>query len=115
MPGSRRLRAIVDVPTLWIPLREGRRLAARVWLPVDAEEHPVPAILEAIPYVYSSTGNHSLDYLLRYKGLPCPYHRELFWLRVLLVGAGTGGAMAPTQTISSRTLGGLSVDMHRSG
>jgi predicted acyl esterase len=49
MPGSRRLRAIVDVPTLWIPLREGRRLAARVWLPVDSEENPVPAILEAIP------------------------------------------------------------------
>ena len=44
------LRRIRDVPTLWIPLREGRRLAARVWLPVDAEVAPVPAILEAIPY-----------------------------------------------------------------
>ena len=35
---------------VWIPLRDGSRLAARVWLPVDAEAHPVPAILEYIPY-----------------------------------------------------------------
>ena len=27
-----------------------RRLAARIWLPQDAEQHPVPAILEYIPY-----------------------------------------------------------------
>ncbi len=34
----------------WIPLRDGCRLAARIWLPVDAVQHPVPAILEYIPY-----------------------------------------------------------------
>jgi putative CocE/NonD family hydrolase len=34
----------------WIPMADGRRLAARLWLPVDAEQHPVPAILEYIPY-----------------------------------------------------------------
>jgi hypothetical protein len=34
----------------WIPLADGRRLAARLWLPKDAERHPVPAILEYIPY-----------------------------------------------------------------
>jgi putative CocE/NonD family hydrolase len=33
---------------LWIPLSDGTRLAARVWLP--AADTPVPAILEAIPY-----------------------------------------------------------------
>jgi putative CocE/NonD family hydrolase len=33
-----------------IPLRDGVRLAARLWLPVDADERPVPAILEYLPY-----------------------------------------------------------------
>ena len=26
------------------------RLAARIWLPLDAQAHPVPAILEYLPY-----------------------------------------------------------------
>ena len=33
-----------------IPLKDGTRLAARIWLPADAEENPVPAILEYLPY-----------------------------------------------------------------
>lgn len=35
---------------IWIPMADGVRLAARLWLPEDAETHPVPAILEYIPY-----------------------------------------------------------------
>ena len=35
---------------LWITLADGTRLAARLWRPKDALEHPVPAILEYIPY-----------------------------------------------------------------
>ena len=35
---------------VWIPLADGARLAARIWLPPDAREHPVPAILEYLPY-----------------------------------------------------------------
>ena len=34
----------------WIPLADGCRLAARLWLPSDAGAGPVPAILEYIPY-----------------------------------------------------------------
>lgn len=34
----------------WIPLQDGTRLAARIWLPADAEANPVPAILEYLPY-----------------------------------------------------------------
>ncbi|WP_413989717.1 CocE/NonD family hydrolase [Labrys okinawensis] len=34
----------------FIPLADGTRLAARLWLPEDAEAKPVPAILEYIPY-----------------------------------------------------------------
>ena len=33
-----------------IPLKDGTMLAARIWLPVDAEKNPVPAILEYLPY-----------------------------------------------------------------
>lgn len=41
---------IIDIPHLWIPLSDGVRLAARLWRPKEAETHPVPAILEYIPY-----------------------------------------------------------------
>ena len=33
-----------------IPLKDGTQLAARIWLPEDAEQNPVPAILEYLPY-----------------------------------------------------------------
>ncbi len=36
--------------TVWIPMPDGARLAARVWMPVGAGKTPVPAILEYIPY-----------------------------------------------------------------
>ncbi len=43
-------RPVRVVENLWIPMRDGARLAARLWLPADAEERPVPALLEYIPY-----------------------------------------------------------------
>ncbi len=43
----RRLR---EIETLWIPMSDGCRLAARLWLPEDAEANPVPAIIEYLPY-----------------------------------------------------------------
>ncbi|MEJ2255659.1 MAG: CocE/NonD family hydrolase [Woeseiaceae bacterium] len=33
-----------------IPLPDGDRLAFRAWMPADADQHPVPAILEFLPY-----------------------------------------------------------------
>jgi uncharacterized protein len=43
-------RTIREIENLWIPLSDGCRLAARLWLPEDAERNPVPAILEYLPY-----------------------------------------------------------------
>jgi uncharacterized protein len=43
-------RRVREIPNVWIELADGCRLAARIWLPEDAEEDPVPAILEYIPY-----------------------------------------------------------------
>src|SRR5260370_42317476 len=34
----------------WVPLSDGTRLAARIWLPADAQAQPAPAVLEYIPY-----------------------------------------------------------------
>ncbi|GKW49512.1 peptidase S15 [Halomonas sp. NCCP-2165] len=43
-------RRVREIEHLEIPLSDGTKLAARIWLPEDAEEHPVPAILEYLPY-----------------------------------------------------------------
>jgi len=34
----------------WIPTADGTRLSGRIWLPPDARDKPVPAILEYLPY-----------------------------------------------------------------
>jgi len=43
-------RSVRTIENVWIPMSDGCHLAARVWLPEDAEEDPVPAILEYMPY-----------------------------------------------------------------
>ena len=50
---GRRARALSGVRTIehaWIPMPDGTRLAARIWLPEDAGAAPVPAILDFLPY-----------------------------------------------------------------
>lgn len=39
-----------EIETEWIPMPDGCRLAARLWLPEGAEHAPVPAVLDYIPY-----------------------------------------------------------------
>ena len=34
----------------WIPMADGARLGARLWIPEGAERTPVPVVLEYIPY-----------------------------------------------------------------
>ena len=41
---------IQHIEHTWIPMSDGIRLAARIWMPVNAEASPVPAIFEYIPY-----------------------------------------------------------------
>jgi uncharacterized protein len=47
LPPKRPVKAIENE---WIPLKDGTRLAVRLWLPEDAERVPVPAVLEYLPY-----------------------------------------------------------------
>ncbi|MGL4234940.1 CocE/NonD family hydrolase [Tabrizicola sp.] len=42
--------AITEHEDLGIPMPDGTRLSARVWMPEDAAANPVPAVLEYIPY-----------------------------------------------------------------
>ena len=39
-----------EIEHVWVPMSDGTRLSARIWMPEDAEDRPVPAILEYIPY-----------------------------------------------------------------
>ena len=48
--GAEGRRAVVEIENVFITLEDGCRLAARIWLPEDASERPVPAVLEYIPY-----------------------------------------------------------------
>lgn len=43
-------RRVREIENVFIQLRDGVRLAARIFLPDDAEADPVPAILEYLPY-----------------------------------------------------------------
>ncbi len=43
-------RPVRRIDHAWIPMSDGIRLGARIWLPEDADDDPVPAILEYIPY-----------------------------------------------------------------
>ena len=41
---------VEHIETAWIPMKDGRQLAARLVLPKNAAKKPVPAILEYLPY-----------------------------------------------------------------
>ena len=77
------LREVRQLDYVWIPMRDGARLAARVWLPEDAESDPVPGILEAVPYRLSD-GMATRDVLIH------PYWaaRGYACVRVDLRGSG---------------------------
>jgi uncharacterized protein len=44
------MRMVTEIKDLGIVMPDGVRLSARVWLPQDAGQSPVPAVLEFIPY-----------------------------------------------------------------
>ncbi len=43
-------KKVREIENAWITLKDGCHLAARIWLPEDAEQNRVPALLEYIPY-----------------------------------------------------------------
>ena len=55
-------RKIKEVENFWIPMSDGTKLAARMFIPKDAEKNPVPALLEYLPY-RKRDGTHVRDAL----------------------------------------------------
>lgn len=43
-------RTFTVIENEWIHLKDGTRLAARIWMPDDTASDPVPAVLEFLPY-----------------------------------------------------------------
>ena len=41
---------IRTLENVWIPLKDGHRLAMRLWLPISADQTPVPVVMEYLPY-----------------------------------------------------------------
>jgi uncharacterized protein len=82
------LREVRRLDYVWIPMPDGTKLAARIWLPQDAEADPVPAILEAVPYRLSD-GMATRDVLIH------PYWaaRGYACVRVDLRGSGESGGI----------------------
>jgi putative CocE/NonD family hydrolase len=67
-------KPIRHIETAWIPLADGTRLAARLWLPEDADSKPVPAILEYIPSRRRDStrdGNDRMHPYLAARGYAC--------------------------------------------
>lgn len=42
--------SVIETEECWIPLPDGTRLAAKLWLPAGRDKKPVPTLLEALPY-----------------------------------------------------------------
>ena len=55
-------RKVKEVENFWIPMSDGVKLAARMFIPTDAEKNPVPAVLEYLPY-RKRDGTHVRDAL----------------------------------------------------
>jgi uncharacterized protein len=71
-----------------IPLKDGTTLAARIWLPDDAEQSPVPAILEYLPY-RKRDGTYERDALTH----PYLAGHGYAGVRVDLRGSGESGGL----------------------
>src|ERR1700734_3125207 len=58
LPAKRQVRVIENT---WIPMPDGARLAARLWIPEGAQTTPVPVVLEYIPYRMRDAYRHRDD------------------------------------------------------
>src|SRR5580658_7727285 len=58
LPSKRAVRVIENT---WIPMPDGARLAARLWIPEGAEKAAVPVVLEYIPYRMRDAYRHRDD------------------------------------------------------
>jgi len=79
---------VQEVDDLWIPLADGGRLSAHLWLPPAAAKGPVPAIVEVSPYRHE-------DNTRRRDAVRHPYFAEHGYasLRVDIRGSGASSGV----------------------
>jgi len=79
---------VSEVDDLWIPLPDGARLSAHLWLPPGADAAPVPAIVEVSPYRHE-------DHTRRRDAVRHPYFAEHGYasLRVDIRGSGASSGV----------------------
>ena len=79
---------VSEVDDLWIPLPDGGRLSAHLWLPPGADAAPVPAIVEVSPYRHE-------DHTRRRDAVRHPYFAEHGYasLRVDIRGSGASSGV----------------------
>jgi uncharacterized protein len=77
-----------EIDDLWIPLPDGGRLSAHLWLPPGAEAAPVPAVVEVSPYRHE-------DHTRRRDAVRHPYFAEHGYasLRVDIRGSGASSGV----------------------
>jgi putative CocE/NonD family hydrolase len=91
--------SVRDIEETGIPMPDGTRLSARIWMPEDAETRPVPAILEYIPYRKRDLTRNRDEPMHRYfagHGYAC--------LRVDLRGAGESEGLLNDEYLQSPEL-----------
>ncbi|KTD31434.1 CocE/NonD family hydrolase [Legionella israelensis] len=92
------------IENIWIPLRDGARLAARLWIPENVEKKPVPAIVEYIPY-------RKRDFTRFRDTLMHPYFAGHGYacLRVDLRGAGDSEGVLKDEYLEQELTDGLDI------
>ncbi|MFD1984351.1 CocE/NonD family hydrolase [Mesorhizobium newzealandense] len=63
-------RKVREIENIWIPMSDGTKIAARIWLPEDAEHSPVPVLMDYIPYRKREDTSGMYPYLASY-GYAC--------------------------------------------
>jgi uncharacterized protein len=85
---ARPAEPIEELGEVWIPLPDGGRLSARLWLPPGARSAPVPAVVEVSPYRHE-------DHTRRRDAVRHPYFAEHGYasLRVDIRGSGASSGV----------------------
>ena len=98
------LDLIDEIETEWIPLRDGRRLAVRLFLPRNAATHPAPVILEYIPYRRrdgTRLGDEAMHRFFAASGFACA--------RVDIAGMGDSDGLVDDEYVLREQQDGLEV------
>ncbi len=101
MPVTHTVRTIEPV---WIPVGDGLKLAARLWLPDNADQSPVPVVFEYIPYrthdSYRPFDDHWGQQLAA---------RGIAFARVDIRGSGNSEGVLADEYLASEQADGLAI------